>query len=62
MEKESAKYLTLAQIEREFGIDAKTLYRQINSGTIPAYKPFGKIMVKRRDIEAVFQRGRVHSA
>jgi len=61
-EKSEAKYISLAQAEREFGLDAKTLYRQIKEGALTGYKPFGKTMVKRKDLEALFQRSKTRSA
>ena len=60
--KRESLYLTLAEAEAEFKIDEKTLYRQIKAGALPGYKPFGKIMVKRSDLLALFQRSKVKSA
>lgn len=61
-EKKESEYLTLEQAAEEFPVEARTLYRHIKKGTVPGYKPFGRLVVKRKDIAAVFQRSKVKSA
>lgn len=62
MEKQENDYMTLEQVEAEFGIAQRTLYRNIKEGKLPAYKPFGKLFVKRKDLITIFQRSKVKSA
>jgi excisionase family DNA binding protein len=48
--------LTLEEAAREYKTSLSTLRRRIQEKMLPASKPFGKVLIKRRDIELLFKK------
>lgn len=48
--------LTLEEAAKEYKTSVMTLRRRIQSKLLPASKAFGKIIVKRRDLENFFKK------
>jgi excisionase family DNA binding protein len=52
-------WLDLKQVEREFPVSKRTIWTWISSGRLPAYKPFRKTLVKRADLDHLFESTRI---
>lgn len=48
--------LTLEEAAKEYKTSVMTLRRRIQTKILPASKAFGKILVKRRDLENLFKK------
>ena len=53
------RWLSTAEAARRLGITARTLYRFIDEGQVPAYK-FGRVIrLRRHEVEAFIERQRI---
>lgn len=59
--KPAPAYLDLAAASAHAGLSVRTLRRFITQGRLPAYRPGGKILVRRIDLERLITSARVHA-
>jgi excisionase family DNA binding protein len=49
---EDAGMWTLAETAKRFGLSTRTLLRAMDAGTLPAYKPVGRILLDPTEVKA----------
>jgi excisionase family DNA binding protein len=53
------RWMSTQEAARRLGVTARTLYRFIDEGTLPAYKMGRVLRLKQRDVDEFIERARV---
>jgi excisionase family DNA binding protein len=53
------RWMSTQEASRRLGVTARTLYRFIDEGSLPAYKMGRVLRLKRSDVDAFIERARV---